>query len=344
MVAPPPFPCLGAGGTVRSVLGVLALLAIAFPVAGQSGTVRIEENLRAEPNGVVIAVLEEGTDVAIVQSRGSWLEIEVEGWVWTPSTIAWDRGSFDLRVSVEGGENLRSAPNGEVLAVLEEGALLEELQRVPGWSQVRRRAWIWAPSVQERRSRPREAEAEARTESPEPAPVGIFRAEGGAPVLGSPNGDTLGLLRPGVEVAVTGRQGSWARVRMEGWVWLPDGATAGVEGGAAEAGPSPDMQTVLSNPEAYEGRIVTWTLQFVSLEAAEAIRTDFYEGEPFLLTRPVDGRNTRFVYVAIPPDALGQAAGLTPLEDITVVGRIRTGSSSLTGSPVLDLVELRRGG
>lgn len=344
MAAPPSLSCFGAGGTLRSVLGVLASLAMASPSAGQSGTVRVEENLRAEPNGVVIAVLEEGTDVAVLQSRGSWLEIEVEGWVWTPSTIAWDRGSFDLRVSADGGENLRSAPNGEVLAVLEEGALLEELQRVPGWSQVRRRAWIWAPSVQERRTRARDPEPEsAASESPPPAPVGIFRAEQGAPVLASPNGDTLGLLRPDVEMAVTGRQGSWARVRLEGWVWLPDGVTVG-GGDASEAGPSPDMEAVLSNPEAYQGRIVTWSLQFVSLEAAEAIRTDFYEGEPFLLTRPVDGRNMRFVYVAIPPESLGQAAGLTPLEEITVVGRIRTGSSSLTGSPVLDLVELRRGG
>jgi hypothetical protein len=329
----------------RTVLGLLALLPLASPLTGQSGTVRVEENLRAEPNGVVIAVLNEGTDVAVLQSQGSWLEIEVEGWVWTPSTIAWDRGSFDLRVAADGGENLRSAPNGEVLAVLEEGALLEELQRVPGWSQVRRRAWIWAPSVQERRSRAREVDDPEgpRPESPAPAPVGIFRAEGGVPVLSSPNGDTLGLIRPGMEMAVTGRQGSWARVRMEGWVWLPGGATVG-GGGGSEAGPSPDMEAVLANPGAYLGRIVTWSLQFVSLEAAEAIRTDFYEGEPFLLTRPVDGRNTRFVYVAIPPESLGQAAGLTPLEEITVVGRIRTGSSSLTGSPVVDLIELRRGG
>ena len=117
-------------------------------------------------------------------------------------------------------------------------------------------------------------------------------------------------------------------------------------GAAAEGDPggSPSLEAVVANPTAYDGRIVTWTLQFVSLEAAEAIRTDFYEGEPFLLTRPTDGRNTRFVYVAVPPESLGQAGGLTPLEEITVVGRLRTGSSSLTGSPVLDLVELRRGG
>lgn len=313
----------------------------------QSGVVRVEENLRAEPNGVVIAVLSPGTEIGVVQSQGNWLEVEVEGWVWTPSMIVWDRGAFDLRVSAQDGENLRSEPNGSVLALLEEGALLEEVQRVPGWSQVRRQAWVWSPSVEMRGEPVGGRQPQSRQESTPaavapPSGVSIFQASGEAPVLSAPSGDTLGVLRPGVEMAVTGRQGSWARVRMEGWVWLPDGTSTTTTVAAAEGSTSPELETVLANPTAYEGRIVTWTLQYVSLEAAEAIRTDFYEGEPFLLTRPTDGRNTRFVYVAIPPESLGQASGLTPLEEITVVGRIRTGSSSLTGSPVLDLVELRR--
>jgi hypothetical protein len=132
---------------------------------------------------------------------------------------------------------------------------------------------------------------------------------------------------------------------MEGWVWIPDGQELpDMEAATGEGSLSVDLATVLADPTGYDGRIVTWRLQFVSLESAEAIRTDFYEGEPFLLTRPLDGQNARFIYVAIPPESLGQASGLTPLEEITVVGRIRTGASALTGSPVLDLVELRRGG
>jgi hypothetical protein len=100
---------------------------------------------------------------------------------------------------------------------------------------------------------------------------------------------------------------------------------------------------VSADPEGWRGRIVTWDLQYISLERAEAVRTDFYEGEPFLLARPVDATGTGFVYVALPPAELGTAEGLRPLERITVVGRVRIGRSSLTGSPILDLVELRRG-
>jgi hypothetical protein len=102
---------------------------------------------------------------------------------------------------------------------------------------------------------------------------------------------------------------------------------------------SPDV--VAQDPEAYRGEVVDWELQFISHERAERVRTDFYEGEPFLLTRsPASAR--AFVYVAVPPERLSEFEGLIPLERIRVVGRIRTGAAALTGSPILDLLELTR--
>ena len=100
---------------------------------------------------------------------------------------------------------------------------------------------------------------------------------------------------------------------------------------------------VVNAPERYRGRVVSWELQFISLERAERIRTDFFEGEPFLLTRPAQGEGP-FVYVAVPAERLFELEGLVALERITITGRIRVGSSTLTGSPILDLIELRRSG
>jgi hypothetical protein len=128
---------------------------------------------------------------------------------------------------------------------------------------------------------------------------------------------------------------------MEGWSWIPEaGADAPP---AAEAEPLPDATpaSVRADPAAARGRRVSWELQFISLERADRVRTEFYEGEPFLLTRPSDGGGG-FVYVAVPPDRLGEVEDLTPLERIRVVGRVRTGASALTGSPILDLVEVER--
>jgi hypothetical protein len=97
---------------------------------------------------------------------------------------------------------------------------------------------------------------------------------------------------------------------------------------------------VAGDPERFRGRVVAWNLQYISVERAERIRTDFYEGEPFLLARSVPSHT--FVYVAIPPERLPDAEGLIPLEMIRVVGRIRTGAAALTGNPILDLLDLER--
>jgi hypothetical protein len=125
-------------------------------------------------------------------------------------------------------------------------------------------------------------------------------------------------------------------VRLEGWTWLPpDSTPASTEPGTltpAEA---------RRDPSGSSGRLVVWQLQFISLERAEKVRTDFFEGEPFLLTR-YGGSDGPFVYVAVPSDRAQEFQGLVPLELLTVTGRVRTGSSSLTGTPIIDLVSVKR--
>lgn len=134
------------------------------------------------------------------------------------------------------------------------------------------------------------------------------------------------------------REGNWARVQIEGWTWLPE-SEAGLGEEAVETELTPEA--VVAGAGEYTGLVVQWELQFISMESAESVRTDFYEGEPFLLTRSVDGAEI-FVYVAIPPERRDELSGLSPLEKIRVIGRIRTGAASLTGSPILDLLELDR--
>jgi hypothetical protein len=138
---------------------------------------------------------------------------------------------------------------------------------------------------------------------------------------------------------VLARQGNWVRVRLEGWSWAPLGEASESEGSSIVSALTPE--DVAQNPEGHRGQVVAWELQFVSQESAERVRTDFYEGEPFLLTRATSPERA-FVYVAIPPERLGEVEGLIPLERIRVVGRIRTGAAALTGNPILDLLELTR--
>jgi hypothetical protein len=96
-----------------------------------------------------------------------------------------------------------------------------------------------------------------------------------------------------------------------------------------------------ADPSAHVGRVVSWGLQFISLEEAEEIRTDFRRGEPFLLAR-FGGPEGPFVYVAVPPEREADVEGLVPLERISVTARVRTGASALTGTPIVDLLSLER--
>ncbi len=313
-------------------LGLICIMAVGpIPALGQAGVVGATENIRATPNGVLLGRLEAGFELASTEARGDWIQFTLEGWVWDRSLQTVNRQGFSLVVSAPDGENLRTAPSGDIVGSLEEGTLLEEVDRTTGWIFVRRVVWIWASSV-ELADSPVEPSANAGT--------AVWRSTGpsGATILTAPDGDTLAHAFPGSEVRMLAREGNWARVQVEGWTWLPE-ADEGFGEDAVETGLTPE--TVVTVDGEYSGRVVQWELQFISIESAESVRTDFYEGEPFLLMRSVDGQEI-FVYVAIPPERKAELSGLSPLETIRVTGRIRTGAASLTGSPILDLLELIR--
>jgi hypothetical protein len=328
-------------------LGRFLAIALLLAMPGLQGArgqemaiLRVEDNLRAEPQGVILGRLVAGSSFPVLEVRDQWVQVEVHGWIWDRSVRATDRLGFDLAVSVTPQENLRAEPSGAVVARLLAGALLEELGSVPGWTRVRRAAWVWAASV----SLP--AAESPRTTDPSPAAGehpegGRWWKSGpeGASVLSGPDGDTLARVRPGTELSVLAREGNWVRVRLEGWSWAP----AAEQPDSVLSGSPSDvtLPDVVRSPAAHRGRVVSWELQFVSLERAERIRTDFFEGEPFLLMRAPSPGNT-FVYVAVPPERLGEVEGLIPLERLRIVGRIRTGAAALTGNPILELLELTR--
>jgi hypothetical protein len=325
--------------------------------AGQTVAALREENFRREPNGVILGRLATGASLQVVGRDGNWVQADLDGWVWLASLRTSDT-ELDLVVSATGGENLRDGPSGAIIGRLEEGALLEEIERRPQWAHVRRRGWIWSASVgggsgattaaaPPARGTPPPAAAGGRAGQPArsggaaPARPGGYANVGpaGAAILAAPDGDTLAMAAPSRDLQVVSREGNWVRVRVDGWVWMPSGAQGAA---ATETTPSTlTPQDLASNPEAHAGRVVSWALQFISLERAEAIRTDFRQGEPFLLAR-YGGSDGPFVYVAVPPERVTDVEGLVPLERITVTARVRTGASTLTGSPIVDLLSFER--
>ncbi|MEN8375381.1 MAG: SH3 domain-containing protein [Gemmatimonadota bacterium] len=281
-----------------------------------------------------------GAPLTVVGSRDRWRQVDLEGWIWALSVGPTGAGS--LQVDAGDGENLRAEPNGAILARLEPGAVLDELGRRERWVRVRRRAWIWAPSLSEPRaepavrSAPESQEAAAGAKGSAGSLASWVVPEEGVALRAQPDSTRVGTLEGGTTVEVLERRGGWARVRHEGWVPVP------------EAGEAPGEQPLTGvaavdlarDPERFAGRRLAWTVQFISLERAERIRTEFYEGEPYVLARgPGEGRP--IVYLAVPPELLAAVEALEALDRLDVVGRVRTPRSPLTGAPVLDLQEIR---
>jgi hypothetical protein len=153
-------------------------------------------------------------------------------------------------------------------------------------------------------------------------------------LLTAPEGDTIAQLGPLAEPQIVREQGDWIQVRIEGWIRRE----AFVAGAGTER--SLGLAELRRDPQRYEGQVVRWRVQHLGLQRADALRTDMPRGQPYLLMRDPGGE-TGFVYAIVPPSLLAASEDLAPLQRLEIVARIQTGSSPLTGHPIVELLELR---
>lgn len=318
-------------------------LAIASPALGQESPADLrvsvaEENVRSGPGGTRIAVVVRNAPLRGGAAQERWREVTLDAWIRAAAVTATSRDGFDLAVSGDGA-TLHAEPGGATVARGLEGFLLDEVSRSEGWIRVRRTAWIWSPSLERIPPEERAAPvADPPAPSPSAAPADTARepAPGERSIRASPDGPQLASVAPAAHLEVVGREGEWARVRLEGWVRIPG------EGDVNPASPLTglSLRALREDPETYRGRTVAWRVQFVAVQRADSLRTDFAPGEHYLLTRDPGGE-PGYVYIAVPQALLAQARRLVPLQQVEVVGRVRTGRSPLMGHPVLDLLEIR---
>lgn len=303
-----------------------------------------EENFRATPGGTRIAVVLADAGLSGGASEGRWREVTLEAWVPEGAVVPTTRDGRDLALG-RGGGTLHAAPGGATVARGLEGFLLEEVSRREGWVRVRRTGWVWSPSLAQAPAEQRAA-APATEASPPPSATADSATRTSVPastsasaqrrLLSAPDGDPLATIDTAARLEVLGREGEWARVRIEGWIRVPE------QGGLNPSAPMTDLslQALRENPDLYRGRSVAWRVQFVAVQRADSLRTDFAAGETYLLARDPGGE-PGYVYIAVPQPLLAEARRLVPLQQVEVVGRVRTGRSQLMGHPVLELLQLR---
>lgn len=173
--------------------------------------------------------------------------------------------------------------------------------------------------------------APARVLSPGTLPMRpVTRAE----IRTAPDGPVTGtVVSPGVVLPIA-RERGWVRVRFEGWVreteLLPADSSLSTSLSAAD---------LRADPDAVKGKLVRWRVEVLAFQRADALRREFTVGEPYLLARGPAGENA-ILYLALPAALVEQARALTPLTVVQIVARVRTGRSSPTNVPILDVETL----
>jgi hypothetical protein len=328
------------------------VLCLAAPLAGQ-GRYRVSNDgewFYQEAGGRRLARLARGAIVNGGVTRGDWMQVTLEGWIFATSVGPSPKPEFDLAVTHAPEENLRSSAGGALVAKLAEGFGLKKVGQDDRWVHVTRDGWVQTsalalvPDVSATRS-----VADADTVSNQGGtpghgpgdslpvkPAGDARAQPTRPttLYRAPDGPEAGTVTAETPLRVLGRTGDWARVQIEGWVKTTElqAAPPGVQVGVSAA-------ELRAEPQRYAGQVLRWTLQYIAVQKADDLRPDIPPGATYVLARgPLPERG--FVYVIIPDGKLAAVQSLAPLATIEVTARVRQGRSRYLGNPVVDLISL----
>jgi hypothetical protein len=342
-------------------------LLLAGSLAAQ-GRVRLAQDtpFLKDPGGIVLATLSAGTRVTPGRASGGFVEVTLQGWIFTASTRPDAREGFEL--SASGPENIRAEPDGAVLARTVTGTLLSRVSKRGGWTQVRRTGWVQRslltpPAVAAAAAPPPAAKSVVSqpdsARKPEPpltanrspltgneppltanrSPLTVERRvqlRQGAELSRAPDGIALAKLGSPAEATVEDQTGDWVKVRVDAWV-----KRSGIEGPLA---PPPAITAAMlrENPERYVGQTVAWRVQFLAHQQADELRPEMPSGRPYLLARgplPESG----FVYVLLSKDQAAQLQGLLPLDELSLVVTVRAARTRYLATPVVELVKVQGG-
>ena len=325
-----------------ALAGVSACVGAASAAAQQLTVQRDGERVLAEPGGKELGRVAAGAALVVQGRRGTDTQVLLDGWMFGSSLKPDAREGHNLSVTPP-QENLRDAPNGRVLARLVRGALLDSVEPRGGWIHVRRAGWV-ASAAFAGAATAAPASGSRRTARAAP-PVDTTPAEDVDPrravlrrrvqLFLAPDTPSTGFLDAGVPVRITARAGDWVRIEASGWVreseLRPPGSQAVSGVTAAE---------IRAHPDEWQGKVLRWTIQFISLQTADELRApDFTPGQRYILARG-PAPEYAFVYVTVPDEKLARISELRPLDTLTVVARVRSGRSSFLANPILDLVDV----
>jgi hypothetical protein len=276
------------------------------------------------------------------ESQQNHTQITLEGWVFRSSLQASQRDGHTLAIKPT-LENLRAAPNGHVVARLVRGFALDEVERTGAWVHVSRQVWVRSGALGGQasvaaapgRSPARPTRAGTAQEPPQSVDPRRAVARRRIELFRAPDSTAIGSLEAGQPLRITARAGAWVRIEAQAWVRENE---IRVTDSAILTGLS--AAELRGAPAEFRGKLLRWTIQFLSLQTADELRPDFQPGQRYILARG-PAPEYAFIYIIVPPERLADVQKLEPLASVQIVARVVNGRSQYLANPILELVELQ---
>jgi Bacterial SH3 domain len=292
------------------------------------------ENLRATPNGTIVARLKKGVLLTRLVERGKWVRVRRTGWV--------RRARIDESAPVEtaalAGQESAAAetpakPKPKTKAAQQPTTAAKPTQQPAAPAKPAQQPAVAAKPAKPSTSPPA-PQAAVPASAPGESPVELAHA---APLFAQPGNGQVADLAQGVSGRVLSQQGEWVRVQFEGWVREGD-----LKPGSGAALVGVTAAEVRADPARYVGQTVEWRTQFISIQQPDEVRSELLGNQPFLLTRgplPEPG----FVYVIVGRNQLEQFKAVPALQELTLRVTIRAARTKYLATPVVELVSVVSG-
>lgn len=355
------------------LFALLAVLAVPSVAQNRQKAVGAAPLLK-EPSGLRLGSLVSGVTYLVGRSNSGHLETTVEGWIPVASTDPTTRDGFDMIVTSGGGEAVRSAPSGAVVARVQEGTLLTRVSTRGTWVRVRRSGWVARGAFEQAPATvaqappppppaPQNTPAAAQpTTVPPPAPPPIStrptnpsnadttrrndassgenvssrgRVRQGAVLAVAPDGARVARVEE-APVRVIERQRDWVKVAVEGWIRSSELTDA------VDEAPTVTGAMVRGQPDRYVGQTLRWRIQYLSVQLADDLRPEMPRGQPYVLARgplPEPG----FVYLMVTKEQAEEFKTRSPLDEVVVEAVVRAGRTKYLPTPVLEFRGLAGG-
>ena len=363
---------------LRMLLCVLLFTLPSTSLRAQT-TVASAAAVRAAPDGRLVATMRAGAAVKTGAKKSEWTAVTIEGFLHKSVVSA---KKTTLTIKAPSGAALRASadPSGDIIAVVEDGAVLERLSASGEWFKAKRDAWVQSRDLKATAAKPSSpanvasARAPASQRAPEkvaalpargasasdapsagsPAPAASPSATSpaaspradGSPVLGDFAASQPLVLRDAPDGKAAGSADSAARVRIvardHGW------ARVELEGWVRESELVPVDSSSVSAVSAADLRSDPEHYRGSTVRwVVQAISVQ--QADPLRKGLAPDepyllargpGSESSLLYLALPAALVPSAKALQPLSDILVLARVRAGRSEPSGVPILDVLRI----